>query len=314
MGISNARDICQNLIAAGKDPQTPAAVCASVDITKPSGLLSTLEELPEKIETANIKSPGILVIGENAQFFKLPQKPLIAGIAGSGYFCKKIEKKIRKSMPDFAFECISVLDGIYENDPDQIKKALQEKPDWLVFTSVHGVKLLLKYLKEHNQDIRTLSGIKIACIGKQCAKPFVKAGIFADLISKTPTVAALADELLAQIKPDETIALLQSANGNPVLKKRLETKANVKVYPLYTLHYEKAENPEPCDYLAFGSSQAVIHFHTLYPSWTFSAIPFCLSQVSGSVFEKLYGFAPQLPKKISAASLAKAMIKQTHKQ
>jgi uroporphyrin-III C-methyltransferase / precorrin-2 dehydrogenase / sirohydrochlorin ferrochelatase len=64
MGLARLRDICLELVAAGKDPETPAAIVADGTLPEQRVVVSHLGALATAAQAAGITSPALVVIGE----------------------------------------------------------------------------------------------------------------------------------------------------------------------------------------------------------------------------------------------------------
>lgn len=64
MGVRNAPDICAELIAYGRDAQTPAAAVQWATTPQQRVLHSTLGDLPDDIARAGIGAPATIVVGD----------------------------------------------------------------------------------------------------------------------------------------------------------------------------------------------------------------------------------------------------------
>jgi uroporphyrin-III C-methyltransferase len=63
MGLHNLRRICDELMAGGLAPSTPAAAIQQGTVQGQRLVLSALEDFAEKVEDADLRSPAIIVIG-----------------------------------------------------------------------------------------------------------------------------------------------------------------------------------------------------------------------------------------------------------
>lgn len=78
MGLANIGQISQQLISAGRDPATPAALIQSGTTQQQESLRTTLAELPTQAK--NFTSPALIIIGdvvnlaEHLQWFKQQQE------------------------------------------------------------------------------------------------------------------------------------------------------------------------------------------------------------------------------------------------
>lgn len=64
MGLSRLSEIVAELIAAGRDPQTPAAVVAEGTLPTERVVVGTLATLPALVTQAGIAAPATVVVGE----------------------------------------------------------------------------------------------------------------------------------------------------------------------------------------------------------------------------------------------------------
>ena len=64
MGVASAPEICQGLITAGMTPQMPAALLSQGTTAGQQKLLSTISELPRRMEKEKLPTPAILLIGK----------------------------------------------------------------------------------------------------------------------------------------------------------------------------------------------------------------------------------------------------------
>ena len=87
MGLVRLADICQQLIQAGKSPETPAAVICKATLPTQRIVLSSLQELPLRVAESNLTPPSLIVVGEclllrdhKSWFEKLPLFGISVGI------------------------------------------------------------------------------------------------------------------------------------------------------------------------------------------------------------------------------------------
>jgi uroporphyrin-III C-methyltransferase len=63
MGLHNLRNIAENLIRIGRDPQTPAAVISRGTTPEQRSVVGTLETIYDKVKAAAIPTPALIVVG-----------------------------------------------------------------------------------------------------------------------------------------------------------------------------------------------------------------------------------------------------------
>jgi uroporphyrin-III C-methyltransferase len=64
MGVGHIAQIRQALLAAGRDPQTPAIAIAQGTTDQQRSVRATLDQIPAAIDESGITSPAVIVIGE----------------------------------------------------------------------------------------------------------------------------------------------------------------------------------------------------------------------------------------------------------
>jgi uroporphyrin-III C-methyltransferase len=89
MGRTNVRRIAEQLIAHGLSPETPAAAIINGTRLDQQSLFTTLDGLPEVIETMNRAAPTLLVIGRVVSLAEVlawfrPEPPVAAGSRFTG--------------------------------------------------------------------------------------------------------------------------------------------------------------------------------------------------------------------------------------
>ena len=81
MGMKNLPDIAHNLLDAGLDPRTPAALIYRGTTPRQRSLVATLRELPQAAVDAHFTNPSVIVVGKVASLHDklnwFEQKPLL---------------------------------------------------------------------------------------------------------------------------------------------------------------------------------------------------------------------------------------------
>ncbi len=277
MGVHRLSEICQELMFHGKAKDTPASILFrgyGVDEERVDG---TLETLPA-VSAGKLRTPGIIVVGETAglHFERTLRKPLEGKrirVVGSESFTALCQQRLQREGAEVeTAEAIRIL-PTPENIPTAAEMA---RFDWLLFTSRNGIRIFFEELHRRRQDLRCLSGLRIACIGSGTAEELAGHGIFADFVPTEFTALALGRELTAQLQGGEHLLILRAENGSRMLNQAL-TEAGVAFEdrPIYRTEetpmdaeslqsmvaYANAFGPEsPAkgeDYLVFASAGGV---------------------------------------------------------
>ncbi len=177
MGAGHLFSIVDELVNNGRDPQTPIAVIRWGTLPEQETVIATLATIKEEVKRKEIKPPAIILIGE---VVKLREK--LNWYETLPLFGKKIlVTRSREQASDLAerlrefgawpieFPTIEIVPPSSWADVDHCLKQMIAY-DWLIFTSVNGVKFFINRLLALGMDIRDLKGPKICAIGPKTAE------------------------------------------------------------------------------------------------------------------------------------------------
>lgn len=228
MGVASTPEICQGLIAAGMDPKMPAALLSQGTTAGQQKLVSTVAELPQRMEEEKLPTPAILLIGKVCAlgedfdwYHKLPLAGTRVVLTRPKQRMQRLAEKFRSlgaEVSEFPSIRICPIKGT------KLFRALEqiETYKWLVFTSPSGVDVFFEQCAEVKFDIRRLSGLKIAVIGSGTARQLEQHGIYADLIPEEYSAAALGEALAEQTNERDRILIARAEAGSPDLLARLQ--------------------------------------------------------------------------------------------
>ena len=274
MGMHHLPEIVTELLAAGKDRNTPCAIVMEGTTERQRVLRAPLFELPGRAAKQGFTSPAVIVIGAVTQLELLSrcdsqtEKFSLAGVTigatGTPHF-------VGKQSAAFAEKGADVWDmGFLEIRPSESPLPDLKDCGWLVFTSPNGVRVFLNQMKQERKDIRILCGKRIAVIGPGTASVLEEIGIYVDYMPEIYDAANLAEGLTERILEEQRAgcadkipaAFLRAAQGSASLP-RVFTEKGISFldYPLYELEVQEqrraaAIEKEP-DYLVFGSAMGV---------------------------------------------------------
>jgi uroporphyrinogen III methyltransferase/synthase len=140
--------------------------------------------------------------------------------------------------------------------------------DWIVFTRRYWVHYFFDAMHEAQCDIRSLSSVKIASVGKTTSAELAKHGIYPDLEPATESAEGLIALFAEHGVKNRRILLPRSDKGLKYLSDGLEKLGNrVTDIPVYTNTFnDKAEKVDLSQFgkIVFASPSAVDAFRTLY--------------------------------------------------
>ena len=290
MGMKNLPVIARNLLAAGMDPATPAALVYRGTTPRQRSLVATLAALPQASVDQGFSNPSVIVVGKvcslHDQLGWFEQRPLfgrsvvvtrareqasglaqeLARLGADVIQCPTIEIR---PLPDYA-----ELDAAIER--------LSEYA-WLIFTSVNGVRWFWSRLEAAGKDSRALGLCRVAAIGPATAEALEARGIRPDFIPERYVAEGVVEGLLARGGVDGVRMLLpRAARAREVLPEELrKAGAQVDVISAYETVPAAARKDEVLermrtgrlDCVTFGSSSTVENFLSLIPAETLRAHP-----------------------------------------
>ena len=313
MGLRQLSRIVQRLLAAGKSPDTPAAVLSGGNSPHPVAVRSALKDIEAAAAAAGAVSPAIILVGKAAAM-DLHAKPLsgvCVGITGT----EEIAGKQRFLLEQLGAKAMRLAVSRVRDLP---MSPVWEttRPHWLVFTSGNGVKRFFRQLAQQGNPLGSCANRRFAVIGAATQKVLEGFGIRADLCPETFTSEALALALAEKAQPEEEILLLRSVSGTPVLRELLEQRGfTVRDVAAYALEPEgKAPLPAHLDYLTFSSASGVELFFHQYGSLPQGVQCVCIGEVTARALEQHTSASYLLAEETSAAGIINTILNQQRKK
>jgi len=281
MGVKNLPNIVTQLTANGKSPQTPVALVRWGTTTQQETVSGTLENIVEKVKEARLKPPAIIVVGEvvslreNMKWFE--NKPLFgkkivvtrARVQASG-----LVDKLRQ----LGAHCVEIptIKVVAPEDNTPLVDAVKslDQYEWIIFTSVNGVKYFFKTLFAQGLDVRALGNHQFACIGPVTRDELEKFGIISDVLPKTYRAESVVDAFKDRGISDKKILLPRAMEARTILPEELRNMgAHVHEVTAYeTQQVSNAKNElmallkdGEIDMVTFTSSSTVKNFMALIP-------------------------------------------------
>jgi uroporphyrinogen III methyltransferase/synthase len=282
MGVKNLPDITQKLIAHGKSPDTPVALIRWGTTPSQQTVTGTLDDIAERVKKAALKAPAIIVVGdvvqlrENLKWFET--RPLL----GKRIVVTRAREQasdLVKQLADLGAECLQypTIKVIPAADTDPLSDAISSlcAYDWIVFTSVNGVKFFFARLFELDLDVRALNHLHTAAIGPVTSQQLRTFGLKSDILPKNYRAEAVVEAFCKEDLKGKKILLPRAAEARPVLPVELRKMgAEVDEVTAY-LTENVADNADllieqltqkRIDLITFTSSSTVKNFKTLLPS------------------------------------------------
>ncbi len=227
MGLHRLPAISAALIASGKPGETPAAVISRGTTPAQQTVTATLAELPARVAACGLHAPSMIIVGDcirqRATIGWFEKKPLFGkqvlvprplSQAGS-----VVSRLIDLGAQPIVAPMIEILPPLEWSAVDQALARLDEF-DWIVFTSVNGVRFLFDRLWETGGDLRRLGGAKLAAIGEGTAQSLAEFHLRADLVPDSFRSEALAAALGPHVA-GQRVLWARASRGRDVLSAEL---------------------------------------------------------------------------------------------
>lgn len=283
MGVGNLAQIAESLVQHGRSPDTPVAVIRRGTVAEQKTLTGTLDTIARIAEENNMKPPAIIVVGhvvglrEELNWFE--KRPLFgrrivvtrAREQASGF----LAELTLLGAECFEFPTIEVVPPRSWEPLDRAINSL-ENYNWLLFTSVNGVKYFLKRLETLGKDVRDLKGLKIGAIGPKTAATWNRFGIKPDLVPSEYRAEAVVECFREQADINELKILLPRAEkAREILPEELKKMgANIDVVTAYQTIKPEHDTGQirdmfeqgAIDMVTFTSSSTVENFVAMFES------------------------------------------------
>ena len=310
MGLGRLPEISRRLIAAGKDPETPAAVLSGGNAPHPADVRGSLRRLPALAREAGVRPPAVIVVGAVAALSLTAARPLTGlrvGLTGTPPMQEKLSALLREQgARAFCAQAMAVtllplaLEGLLEGRP------------WLVFTSGRGVDRFFQALRDQERDVRALAGCRFAAVGAATEAALWARSIRADLRPNVSTTAALGEALVRRVPEEEPVCLLRSAQADGALAERLRRAGlrvrDLRIYdvrPCREGRAERAAETAEADYLVFSSAGGVRAFLEEFGQLPPQAVCVAIGAVTAAALE---GRAVLTAPETSAEGILKAIL------
>ncbi len=224
MGVGNLPQIVEKLIANGKDGKTPIALIRWGTRPEQQVVTGTLENIVAVVEQAGLKSPAIIIIGQVVTL-----RDTLRWFEDQPLFGKRVLVTRSREQASVLSEKLENLGAeaweyptIKIKEPDDLTaldKAVANAGmyNWIIFTSVNGVKAFFQRLRAQKLDIRSLKEAKICAIGPKTAEALEERGLLVDVMPEVFRAEAVLEALQGRIQSGDKILLPRADLARQVL-------------------------------------------------------------------------------------------------
>ncbi|WP_017327803.1 uroporphyrinogen-III C-methyltransferase [Synechococcus sp. PCC 7336] len=279
MGTRGLAQLCDRLVAAGKDPATAIALVRHAGRPEQQVWTGELASFARQMASlAAPLSPAVIVVGETVRLrddIHMTGKTPLAGKtvvvtranAQSGALVRQLQDlgAVVADMP--------TLEIVPPSDLGPLDEAIAQLSafGWLVLASGNGVRAFFERLQATELDSRALHSVKVAVVGRKTAEVLQEYGIRPDFIPPEFVADALA-ETLPLSGGDRILFPRVESGGRATLIRDLAARgAQVAEVAAYQSRCPDRIDPavlallqhQQVDVLTFASSKTVLHFHQL---------------------------------------------------
>ena len=240
MGIASIRGIAREIVAHGRSADTPAIAVRWGTRPDQETVSGTVATIADRIEQADLKPPATVIIGEvvalHARFNWFEKLPLFGQkivVTRSSDQAAEFSERLRSLGAD-AIE-LPVISIQPPEDTAPLDQALERLAsyDWLIFTSVNGVRFFLDRLDASRHDLRLLKA-RICAIGPATRRAVENLHFKVDLMPEEYVAESLVKAFAVEQLASQRILLPRAAVARDLIPTELgRLGAHVDVVEAY---------------------------------------------------------------------------------
>ncbi|HEX7808910.1 MAG TPA: uroporphyrinogen-III C-methyltransferase, partial [Thermoanaerobaculia bacterium] len=187
MGFANLPAICAKLIEHGMNADRGCAVVSKATRFDQRTVTGTLRTIEERVNAANLETPALIVVGDVVKLHDTlnwyASRPLFGKnivVTRAREQASELKRMLEESGAHvLQFPTIEIAPP---DSYDSLDRTIDERYDWLIFTSPNGVAAFFRRLYAKGKDVRALAHAKIAAVGQTTALELGQRGIVPDLM------------------------------------------------------------------------------------------------------------------------------------
>ncbi|MFC1492372.1 uroporphyrinogen-III C-methyltransferase [candidate division KSB1 bacterium] len=194
MGVRRLPFITLKLIENGKAGDTPAALIRLGTLPQQQTVTGTLDTIVDIVNDAEIVSPALIVIGDVVKMRDKLQWFESLPLFGRSILITRSRSQTREFTGQLSILGAEVIhrpaiEIIPPENYSELDECLQKGGDfdWIIFTSVNGVRAFAQRMIELDLDIRIFSKAKFAAIGSMSGKAVRELGVKVDFVPEDYT-------------------------------------------------------------------------------------------------------------------------------
>ena len=202
MGVGNLARIVGQLLAHGRPPETPAATVRWGTMPIQETVSGTLADIADRVRSEGLKPPAVTVVGQVAALREtltwFEDQPLFGQrilVTRTREQASILSTRLR-ALGAEAVE-LPTIQIVPPDDWEPLDRSVASLSDydWIVFTSVNGVRFFWERLTRAGLDARALHGVRLAAIGPATAGELKARGLCPDHVPPTYVAEAILEGL-----------------------------------------------------------------------------------------------------------------------
>jgi uroporphyrinogen III methyltransferase / synthase len=275
MGMGKIEQIVADLRAGGLGEDAAVAIVQQGTLPTQRKIVSRLGDVVREVDQKGLVAPAVIFVG-NAVGMTVETD----WFSSRSLFGKRIAVtraseqagKLKALLEEVGAEVlelplIQVLPEVDKQVAGEVFAGLGSY-EWIIFTSVNGVREFFDLFLRGFKDLRSLGPARIACVGKATAEEVEDFHLKVDLVPEKATAENLAQAMIETDSLDSANVLVVTGNRNrDVLVEMLDSlgHAIVDVLPIYATDFTDLKGSpaaeqfrrEGADAIVFSSSSSV---------------------------------------------------------
>jgi uroporphyrinogen III methyltransferase / synthase len=241
MGMKTLPVIVSRLREEGRSPETPVAAIRWGTRAEQQTVIGTLQDILAKTKAARLEPPTVIVVGEvvklREQLNWFEKRPLF----GKRIILTRAQEQAREfsrllaayGAEPIEFPTIEIVPPASWQGIDQGIARIADY-QWLIFTSVNGVRPFMDRLRVAGKDCRALAHLRICAIGPRTAHELSQHGVTPDVVPSEYQAEGVLTALAAHDLRRKRVLLPRAEVAREILPEQLrERGAEVDVIVVY---------------------------------------------------------------------------------
>jgi len=321
MGMGNLAGIVAALQSAGKAASTPIALIQWGTYPRQKTLVGTLGDIVARVAAVQFKPPVVMVVGtvvglsESLRWFEtrpLFGKTIVVTRAKeqAGGLADLLATYGAETTMLPALRIVPVADsGPLDCALDRI-----DHYDWIIFTSVNGVRFFRRRMEERRIDLRRLHGVRFCAIGPKTASTIESWGIYVDLVPEEFRAEGVLTALEGVGISGRRFLLPRARAAREILPEEIRKRGgSIDVVPVYETHLPETSGlPEndarEVDMVTFASPSSVTNYLSIWGDRLHPKAVACIGPVTADCATAHGLTVDVIPKTYTIPALADAVV------